>query len=98
MHARRQDTAFPPARAFASTLPWLVALVALLLLARSTDGGARDAWAAPATGIPNPADDRLRMVAELQQVNRTLELIRQRLERGGIGVEVTKMPTTRPNP
>lgn len=77
---------------------WIAAtaIVALVTLSGSTEGGARSAPASsPTGGIPNPADDRLRMVQELEQLNASLRAIQTTLERGGVRVEVTKMPAAK---
>ncbi len=73
---------------------WLAALAlgAMLILADSTEGGSRAAAAAPSGGIPNPADDRVRMLAELERLNATVASIQSMLERGAAKVEVARMP------
>ncbi len=83
-------TLHAPTRERRDARGWLAALAigAMLILADSTSGGAR----APTGGIPNPADDRVRMLAELERLNATVASIQSMLERGAAKVEVSRMP------
>lgn len=83
-----------PTRERRDTVGWLAALAigAMLILADATSGGSRSAAPAPTGGIPNPADDRVRMLAELERLNATVASIQSMLERGAAKVEVSRMP------
>ncbi len=48
------------------------------------------AHAAPAPGIANPADDRSRMITELQRLNATADAIRDALTSGRVKVQVAQ--------
>ncbi|MGD9691810.1 MAG: hypothetical protein AB7G17_03130 [Phycisphaerales bacterium] len=51
------------------------------------------AHAAPAQGIPNPADDRNRMIAELQRLNASADAIRDAITSGKLKVTVAQNPS-----
>ncbi len=48
------------------------------------------AIAAPAPGLANPADDRSRMIAELQRLTTATEAIRDALSSGRVKVQVVQ--------
>ncbi len=81
----------------------LCVMAAMLLALLLRDGGgaaesaaiARPPAGSGSGGIPNPADDRARMLQAFERMNQACDAIRARLEKP-LTVEVAKMPASKP--
>lgn len=88
MHTRKLHTprAVSPATALAFLLGALSA-AALPAIVRT-----QPAHAAQAPGLANPADDRSRMITELQRLNASIDAIRDTLTSGRVKVQAVQPP------